>query len=137
MERIGIYGGSFNPPHIGHMDAARAAVAALKLDRLLLVPAGQAPHKPAPAGTPAPEHRLRMLEIAARGLEKAELCDLEMNREGPSYTYETVEQLRQMYPEAELVLLMGTDMFLSFLTWYKPERIYRNATLGVFCRGIK
>ena len=135
MERIGIYGGSFNPPHIGHLEAARSAIRSLKLDRLLLVPASQAPHKAAPEGTPAPEHRLEMLRIAAKGMEKTEVCDLEMRREGPSYTYETVEQLRQMYPDAELVLLMGTDMFLSFLSWKNPERIWKQATLGVFCRG--
>lgn len=137
MERIGIYGGSFNPPHIGHLEAARSALRSLKLDRLLLIPAGQAPHKSAPEGTPAPAHRLEMLRIAARGLERTEISDLEMNREGPSYTYETVEQLRKLYPDAELVLLMGTDMFLSFLTWRNPERIYQNATLGVFCRGLR
>lgn len=137
MERIGIYGGSFNPPHIGHMDAARSAVSSLGLDRLLLIPAREAPHKSAPEGTPAPEQRMEMLRIAAQGLEKAEVCDLEMKRQGPSYTFETVEQLRKMYPDAELVLLMGTDMFLSFLTWRNPERIYQNATLGVFCRGLR
>ena len=135
MERIGIYGGSFNPPHIGHLEAARCAIRTLKLDKLLLIPAGQAPHKETPKGTPTPEHRLEMLRIAARGMEKTEVCDLEMRREGPSYTYETVEQLREMYPEAELMLLMGTDMFLSFLSWNQPERIWKQATLGVFCRG--
>ena len=135
MERIGIYGGSFNPPHIGHLEAARSAIRTLKLDRLLLIPTGQPPHKATPKGTPSPEHRLEMLRIAARGMEKTEVCDLEMRREGPSYTYETVEQLRQQYPEAELILLMGTDMFLSFLNWNQPERIWKQATLGVFCRG--
>ena len=135
MERIGIYGGSFNPPHIGHLEAARCAVRTLKLDKLLLIPAGQAPHKVMPEGTPGPEHRLEMLRIAARGMEKAEVCDLEMRREGPSYTWETVEQLRELYPNAELVLLMGTDMFLSFLSWNQPDRIWKQAALGVFCRG--
>ena len=135
MERIGIYGGSFNPPHIGHVDAARSAINALNLNRLLLIPARVAPHKAAPEGTPMPEHRLEMLRIAARSLEKAEICDLEMCREGPSYTYETVEQLREMYPDAELVLLMGTDMFLSFMTWNQPDRILKHVTLGVFGRG--
>ena len=137
MERIGIYGGSFNPPHIGHMEAARRAISELKLDQLLLIPAGQAPHKKTPEGTPSPEHRLEMLRIATRGMEKVQVCDLEIRREGPSYTYETVEQLREMYPNAELVLLMGTDMFLSFMTWNQPERILKNASLGVFCRGLR
>ena len=135
MERIGIYGGSFNPPHIGHMDAARNAIVALRLDRLLLVPAGIAPHKTAPDNTPGPEHRLEMLRIAARGMDRTEVCDLEMRREGPSYTYETVEQIHAMYPDAQLVLLMGTDMFLSFMNWNQPERILKHAALGVLYRG--
>ena len=137
MERIGIYGGSFNPPHIGHMEAARRAISELKLDQLLLIPAGQAPHKKTPEGTPAPEHRLEMLRIATQGMEKVRVCDLEIRRDGPSYTYETVEKLRELYPEAELILLMGTDMFLSFMTWNQPERILQNASLGVFCRGLR
>lgn len=137
MERIGIYGGSFNPPHIGHMEAARRAISELKLDQLLLIPAGQAPHKQTPEGTPDPEHRLEMLRIATGDMEKVRVSDLEIRREGLSYTYETVEQLREMYPDAELVLLMGTDMFLSFMNWNQPERILKNASLGVFCRGLR
>ena len=90
MERIGIYGGTFNPPHIGHLEAARCAVDALRLDKLLLIPARVAPHKDIPAGSPTPLQRLEMVRIAARGMEKVQVCDLELNREGPSFTFETV-----------------------------------------------
>ena len=135
MERIGIYGGTFNPPHIGHMNAAAHAIRALNLDRLLLIPDRVAPHKPLPEGSPTPDQRLEMLKIAAESCPGAEVCDLEMHREGPSYTYETVEQLSKLYPDGELVLIMGTDMFLSFHTWKYPERITALASLAVLYRG--
>ncbi len=137
MERIGIYGGTFNPPHIGHIRAAGCAVEMLDLDKLLLVPDRIAPHKVIPEGSPTPEQRLDMLRIAVSGLPKAEVCDLELHREGPSYTCDTIAQLRAVYPDAELVLMMGTDMFTSFTNWREPERILQNASLAVFCRGEK
>ena len=135
MERIGIYGGTFNPPHIGHMNAAAHAIRALNLERLLLIPDRVAPHKPLPEGSPTPDQRLEMLKIAAESCPGAEVCDLEMHRGGPSYTYETVEQLSKLYPDGELVLIMGTDMFLSFHTWKYPERITALASLAVLYRG--
>ena len=117
MERIGIYGGTFNPPHLGHMGAARCAAKALGLDRLLVIPDRIAPHKQLPMDSPAPEQRLEMLQISLRDEAGIEASDLELKREGVSYTYQTVEQLREMYPHARLYLLMGTDMFLSFHNW--------------------
>lgn len=137
MERIGIYGGTFNPPHIGHIQAAKQAITSLGLDRLLLIPDRIAPHKEIPAGSPTPQQRLDMLRIAAGNCPGLEVSDMELRREGVSYTFETVAQLKGQYPEAELVLLMGTDMFLSFHTWRHPEKILRDAALGVFCRGDK
>jgi len=137
MERIGIYGGTFNPPHIGHMQAAKAAVTALDLTKLLLIPDRIAPHKVIPSGSPSPQQRLEMLHIAAEGCDRMEVSDLELNREGPSYTWQTIEALKKLYPDGELVLLMGTDMFLSFHTWRNPEFILENASLGVFYRGEK
>ena len=137
MERIGIYGGTFNPPHIGHLEAARCAVDALRLDKLLLIPDRISPHKVLPLGSPTPQQRLEMVRIAARDMEKVQVCDLELNREGPSYTYETVEHLHREYPDAELFLLMGTDMLETFLQWREPERILRHVTLACFCRGLK
>ena len=137
MVKIGIYGGTFNPPHTGHLHAAKQAIQLLNLDKLLLIPDRIAPHKEIPAGSPAPEQRLEMLRIAAAGEPVMEVSDIELKREGPSYTYLTVEALHSSYPDAELILLMGTDMFLSFHTWREPERILKYATLGVFYRGEK
>ena len=137
MERIGIYGGTFNPPHIGHVQAAKQAVELLGLSKLLMIPDRIAPHKELPPNSPSGEQRLEMLRIAAADRAGIEVSDIELSREGVSYTWETVEALRAVYPDAELVLLMGTDMFLSFRTWKNPDRIMNNATLGVFCRGEK
>ena len=88
MERIGIYGGSFNPPHIGHIQAAKQAVEALKLDKLLVIPAGIAPHKQMPGNSPTPQQRLDMLRLTLADCPQIEVSDLELKREGPSYTYE-------------------------------------------------
>ena len=135
MERIGIYGGTFNPPHLGHIGAAQCAVNALGLDKLLVIPDRIAPHKQIPADSPTPDQRLEMLRLALGGLTKMEASDLELKREGVSYTYQTVAQVREMYPQAKIYLLMGTDMFLSFHQWRNPELIWKDATIGVFCRG--
>ena len=136
MERIGIYGGTFNPPHIGHLQAARAAVRALALSKLLLIPDRVAPHKKIPAGSPDPEQRLAMLR-AAEDDPLIAVSDIELRRQGVSYTYLTILELKQQYPDAELVLLMGTDMFLSLHTWVNPHIILENASIGVFYRGEK
>ena len=137
MKRIGIYGGTFNPPHTGHMLAAAQAVELLRLDKLLLIPDRIAPHKVLPEGSASPEQRMRMLQLAAAGIEKAELSDIELRREGTSFTYLTILELKQLYPDAQLVLIMGTDMFLSFDKWREPKIITDNAVLGVLCRGEK
>ena len=136
MERIGIFGGTFNPPHIGHMRAAKCAMEHLKLDRLILIPTGISPHKEVSPGASA-EDRLEMLRISAAQVPGSEVSELELRREGKSYTVDTVAQLRKEFPDDELVLLMGTDMFLSFDRWYRPEDIWKEATLGVFYRGDK
>ena len=137
MERIGIYGGTFNPPHIGHLRGAAQAIDALGLDKLLLIPDRIAPHKQLPGNSASPEQRLEMLRIAAAGNAKMEVCDIELRRDGPSYTYITAAQLREIYPDAELYLLVGTDMFTSFLTWRNPEKILKHVTLAVMYRGEK
>ena len=137
MKKIGIYGGTFNPPHTGHLQAAKQAVEVLDLDLLLMIPDRIAPHKDIPAGSPTPEQRLEMLRIALAGEEKIQSSDIELRREGVSYTYLTLEALREQYPEEELILLMGTDMFLTLDAWKEPERICELATLGVFYRGEK
>ena len=134
MERIGIYGGTYSPPHIGHIRAAEYAIEACKLDRLLLIPTGVSPHKAMAAGASS-EDRLRMLELSARQIRGAEVSDMEIRREGSSYTVDTLRALKGAYPDSELVLLMGTDMFVRFLNWREPESILSLATLAVFCRG--
>ena len=135
--KIGIYGGTFNPIHTGHIHAAKQAMEFLGLDKLLMIPDRIAPHKEIPSGSPTPQQRLEMLRLAVEGEPGIEVSDIELNREGKSYTYLTVEAIREIYPEAEIYLLMGTDMFLSFHTWMYPERITANATLAVMYRGEK
>ena len=136
MERIGIYGGTYNPPHIGHLRAAEYAIEALALDRLLLIPTGVSPHKEM-AAVASTADRLAMLELSAKGIEKAEVSDIEIRRGGRSYTVDTLRAIRAEHPDSQLYLLMGTDMFTSFLTWREPETIMKLATLAVFCRGEK
>ena len=135
MERVGIYGGTFNPPHTGHIGAGLQAMQTLGLSMLYVIPDRIAPHKEIPEGSPTPMQRLEMLRIVLKDQPNVTVSDLELQREGKSYTYETIEQLRAIHPHAELVLLMGTDNFLTFHQWRHPERILNQASLGVFYRG--
>ncbi len=137
MRRIGIYGGSFNPPHVGHISAAKQAMEALRLDTLLLIPAGIAPHKVLPENSPTAAQRLEMVRLSVIDCPQMEASDIELKEDGTSYTYRTVLALREKYPEDSLVLLMGTDMFLSFESWKNPDIILENVTLGVLYRGEK
>lgn len=135
--KIGIYGGTFNPPHLGHLAAAKTAIEVLGLDRLLLIPAAIPPHKVLPEGTPPPEHRLSMAEKMADALLRpkvVQVSTLELEREGKSYTSDTLEELHRQYPEAELWLLMGTDMFLTLHLWHDPDSILRLAGVCAFGR---
>ena len=132
--KIGIYGGSFNPPHLGHMAAANAAVKELGLDRLLIVPACDPPHKTLSADSATPEQRLEMAAIMADQLPKAECWNVEVAREGVSYTADTLEEAKRLWPEDELWLLVGSDMFLSLQTWRKPEHIMELAGICAFDR---
>ena len=137
MGRIGIYGGTFNPPHIGHIRAAKYAVEHLELSQLLVIPSCISPHKALPENSANPEQRLRMLELSIGKQEKICVSDLELRRGDTSYTYETVNEVRRIYPDKELLLFMGTDMFLSFDNWKNPDIILKNASLAVFYRGDK
>ena len=135
--KIGIYGGTFNPIHLGHMAAAKFAAEYLKLDKLYLVPAGIPPHKALQEDAAGHLHRLEMTRLAADALELpgvAEAVDWELNRKGKSYTWETVETLHKRFPKDKLYLLMGTDMFLTFQYWRNPERIAKRCTLCAFGR---
>ena len=140
--KIGIYGGTFDPPHLGHMEAARAAVTALGLDRIYFVPAALPPHKVLPRDGVTGEDRLHMVALMADGLcletgqpDLAQADDVELQRGGMSYTVETLEEFRRRFPEAELWLLMGTDMFLTLQSWKSPDRITQLAGIAAFARS--
>lgn len=139
--RIGIYGGTFNPPHLGHMLSAEAAVKELALDRLFFVPAALPPHKRLPSDGAGEEARLEMTSLMADGLGQklgrpsdVGVLDLELSRSGKSYTADTLEELRRRYPGDELWLLMGSDMFFTLQTWREPEKIMSLAGIAAFSR---
>jgi len=132
---IGIYGGTFDPPHWGHITAARAAMEQLGLDKLVLIPDRVPPHKALPEVSASPEQRLEMAALATAELGKrAEVSDRELRRSGPSYTSDTLAALRREHPEDTLWLLMGSDMFLSLQTWHAPEEIMALARIAPFSR---
>ena len=133
--KIGIYGGTFNPPHNGHITAAQAAVEKLGLEKLLLIPDKVPPHKQLPAGSADGRQRYEMTALAAGSIGKlAEVSDIELKRQGKSYTSDTLRILQKLYPDDELYLLMGSDMFLSLHTWHEPEVICSLAHIGAFSR---
>lgn len=136
--KIGIYGGTFDPPHLGHMAAAKGAIEGLGLDKLIFMPTRVPPHKEASHTSAGPEARWEMVSLMADGMglgeEKVSVSRIELEREGKSYTADTLAALREEYPEDELWLLMGTDMFLSFQNWSRPEEIVRMAGLCAFTR---
>ncbi|WP_297721010.1 bis(5'-nucleosyl)-tetraphosphatase (symmetrical) YqeK [Intestinimonas sp.] len=140
--KIGVYGGTFDPPHLGHMQAARAAAERLGLDKILFVPAALPPHKALPPESVPAEERLAMTALMADGLcleagrpGLAGADGLELSRQGKSYTVDTLEELRRRYPDDELWLLMGTDMFLTLQDWRDPERITVLAGIAAFARS--
>ena len=135
--RIAVYGGSFNPPHLGHVEAAKTVVNALAPDRFLIVPASIPPHKALAADSPAAERRMELCRLAFVGIPGAEISDIELRREGKSYTYDTILQLRGEYPDAELCLVIGTDMLESFEEWYHFRYLLENCTLAVLARTEK
>lgn len=135
--KIGVYGGTFNPPHLGHITAARAVFEMLQLDELWLIPAGMPPHKTMPEGSPTPQQRLEMAHLAGDQLglgSKVKVLDIELRREGKSFTADTLAQLKEQYPEDELWFLMGTDMFLTLQAWRAPEQILALAGIAAFGR---
>ena len=134
--KIAMFGGSFNPPHLGHVEAARSVVDCVKPDRLLIMPTFVSPHKVMADDTPTPEVRAELCRIAFAGIPEAEVSDLEMRREGKSYTADTLAQLKEMYPNDDLVLIMGTDMILSLEKWSRPEMIMALAEIAVLLRGV-
>ncbi len=130
MPSLGILGGTFNPPHVAHLVAARAALDQLGLDRVALVPVAAPPHKPLP-DDPGPEVRLELCRRAAAGDERLEVSDIEVRRGGPSYTVATLEEIHAERPEDELTFIAGGDMAASLPEWREPERVLELARFAV------
>ena len=137
MERIGIFGGSFNPPHLGHIRGAVEAAKALGLSKVLLLPAFQVPHKLNQPGMPTAQQRLELTRLATQGEPLLEVSDLEVSRGGKSYTWDTVCELRIQYPNADFTLLLGSDMFQCFPQWMNADKIMQTADIAVLSRGEK
>lgn len=133
--RVGVFGGTFNPPHLGHLVCAQEAYVQLSLDRVLFIPTSTPPHKPMP-DDPGPEHRLELCRLAVRGDdERFEVCDLEVRRAGTSYTVDTLEELSTQVPERELFLILGADVAAGLPGWREPERILSVARLALAGRS--
>ena len=136
MERIGLFGGSFNPIHNGHLHLAQTVHQQCGLDRMLLMPSGTAPHKSSDAYAPAAD-RLAMCRLAAEPYPWLEVSDYELTKPGKSYTVETLRYLHSCFPEDALFLLTGSDMLLSFDSWYCWQEILTLAGLLCVSRGTE
>ena len=132
--RIAFYGGSFNPPHAGHVRCAQAAADFLLPDLFLIIPDYLPPHKLLAENSPSPEARLEMCRIAFRSVTAACVSDLELQRVGRSYTSDTIRELRLKYPEDELFLVIGSDMLFTFPEWHEYRFILSQCTLVVASR---
>ena len=131
---IGVLGSAFNPPHLGHLALAQEALWQLGLSEVLLVPTGQAPHKRI-ADDPGKEIRLAMTRLAASEDARFTVSTLEVERDGPSYTSETLEQLAEERGDTELVFVMGADAAVGLESWHRPERVIELARLAVARRA--
>jgi nicotinate-nucleotide adenylyltransferase len=131
---IGVLGSAFNPPHLGHLALAQEAHWQLGLEEVILVPTGEAPHKRI-AEDPGRGERLEMTRLAAAGDGRFSVSSLEVDREGPSYAYETLEALAEERADRELVFVMGADAAAGLETWRKPERVVELASLAVARRA--
>lgn len=132
--KLGIYGGTFDPPHLGHLVVAQEALHQLALDRLLFVPASVPPHKQ-DRGITDGRIRLEMLRAAVAGVPGFDVSELELERDGPSYTADTLRQLGDAHPGAGLFLVLGADQANELHTWREPDVIHSLARLVVFRRA--
>ncbi len=130
MARIGVLGGSFNPPHLAHLVCASEACAQLELDRVLLTPVAAPPHKDAQRD-PGPRERLELCRLAIGDDERLGVCDLEVLRGGPSYTVDTLRELHARTPEDHLTFIVGGDIALGLPSWHEPEAVLGLARLAV------
>lgn len=131
-EKILIFGGTFDPPHIAHADMLKAAAEKIKPEQILIIPTADPPHKER-KGISSAEDRLAMCRLAFEGFKNAEISDMEIARGGKSYTVETIRELKRKYPEKELLLLCGGDMFATLKNWVEAEEIIA----GVVAVGVR
>lgn len=134
--KLAIYGGSFNPPHLGHTAAILAVQKAIRPDELRVIPAATPPHKKLPAGSPNAAERLHMAQLAFGDIPGVTVSDLELRRKGKSYTADTIRALKQEAPGAKLYLVVGTDMLETFSEWYDFRSILRSVTLVALSREL-
>ena len=134
IQRIGILGGTFDPPHRAHLAIARAALRQLSLDRIYLVPARTAPHKRRRL-TASMKHRAAMVRLMAEADARLSVSLVEFRRPGVSYTVDTLRSFRRRFPHADLILIIGEDNFRSFGHWRRPAEILRNSSLAVYPRA--
>ena len=132
--RLGLFGGTFDPPHLGHLVVAQDVVEGLALDRLLFLPAGSPPHKTGKVISPAPL-RLEMVRALTAGSDVFRVSDVELNRGGPPFTVDTLRYYRDLHPEAEIFFVLGADQAMAFDSWRDPEILASLATLVVMARG--
>lgn len=132
--KIGIFGGTFNPIHKGHLHLASGALAYLELDKVLFMPTNKPPHKKV-SDLADTEHRINMCKLATRSDPRFEVSDIEFTRGGVSYTVDTLRELKKIYPDDRLYFLMGSDMFLTMLSWREPEEIFKMTSLAAIARG--
>lgn len=133
QRRIGVFGGTFNPPHLGHVIVAQECLWQRRLDEVRLVVSARPPHRTAPPVDA--ELRLRMVEAAVEGFSGLRASRVEIDRDGPSYTVDTLEGIHADEPDAEISLIIGADQLLAFGTWRDPDRILAVARLAVVARG--
>ena len=132
--RVGILGGAFNPPHVGHLVCAQEAVVQLELEKVVFMPVGQAPHREI-EHDPGAEARLEMVELAAGDDGRFETSRMEIDRAGPSYTADTLRDLRSQSPDDELFLILGGDQAAALPRWHEPETVLSLATVAVVERS--
>jgi nicotinate-nucleotide adenylyltransferase len=133
MSRIGIFGGTFDPPHLGHLIVAETCADALDLSRVLWVPAADPPHKQ-DRGISAAQHRLIMVDVAIAGNGRFALSRVDVDRPGPHYSVDMVALIAEKYPDAALYFLMGGDSLRDLPTWHQPDRLIAQCQLGVIRR---
>ncbi len=129
-KRIALFGGSFDPIHLGHLAVAREVFQQMKVDRVWFIPAWQSPNKSTDSFT-SPEQRMAMVHSAIEGCVEFEVCDQELKRGGTSYSHETLEELQRLYPETEWLWILGLDTFFDFPDWKHSHRILELADLIV------